>query len=51
MSATWFLISLALLQLGVAISLGMDNKLSLGGVYLCYGVANILTIWVVGELK
>lgn len=51
MSSTWFLISLALLQLGAAISLGMDQKLSLGGVYLCYGLANILTIHVVGQMK
>ena len=46
MSATWFLVLLALLQAGVAISLALDMKPFLGGVYVCYGIANILTIWV-----
>ena len=46
MSATWFLILLALLQAGVAVSLATDAKFHLGGIYVCYGIANILTIWV-----
>ena len=49
--AAWFLIALALLQVGAFVSLVLDGKPSLGGVYLCYGIANVLTIWVIGAMK
>mgnify|MGYP001617603087 FL=1 len=49
--AVWFLVALSLLQVGAFVSLLVDGKPSLAGVYLCYGVANFLTIFVVGQMK
>ena len=50
MNATWFLIGLFILQSGAAVSLFMDNKAPLAGVYLCYGVANLISIWVAARM-
>jgi hypothetical protein len=51
MNATWFLVALAILQAGVAISIVWQyglaaHKVALAGVFVCYGIANLLNIWV-----
>ena len=46
MSSTWFMVTLAALQMGVCATLMFEGKLPLGGTYLCYAISNILLIFV-----
>jgi len=38
--------ALAALQVGACVSLANEGKVPLAGVYLCYGISNLLMIWV-----
>ena len=46
MSAVWFMGALAALQVGACVALAADGKGPLAGIYLCYGISNLLMIWV-----
>jgi len=51
MSNLWFMIGLATLQFGVVASLMYADRsnLWLAGVYLCYGISNLLMIGVAAK--
>ena len=46
MSSIWFMCALAALQAGAAVMVAREGNLPLAAVYVCYGISNVLLIWV-----
>lgn len=46
MNSIWFMVALAVMQIGATTMLSFEGRYWLAGVYFCYGISNLLLIGV-----